>query len=95
MMIVKKNNQKYMLLSRSYGRHNSSQLDVYKYDEEVRDYNGLEIKVIDLPPMLEQISMQKRDLYLLFESGANKYADCEEIIDVIPIIDIDELLKNS
>lgn len=93
MTLYKKDNQEYLILSKSYGRHNSSQIYVYHYDEEIVDYNNLEIKVIDLPPMLEQISLNNNKLYLLFESGANKYYDCEEKLDVIPVIDIDELLR--
>lgn len=89
---VEKDNEKYMLLSRSYGRHNSSQLYIYNYEDDIIDYNNLEIKMVDLPPMLEQISVDNNNLYLLFESGATKYWDCEEKLKVIPIINLEELL---
>lgn len=88
-------NKKYMLLSKSYGRRNSSQLVIYNYDENVIDYNGLELKTLELPPMLEQISIDKNFLYLLFESGASKYADCLEKMDVIPIIGINDILSKN
>lgn len=90
---VEKDNQKYMLLSRSYGRSNSSQLFIYIYDENILDYNGLEIKMMEYPPMLEQISIDKNYLYLLFESGATKYDNCMEKMKVIPIIGLNEVLS--
>lgn len=93
MTFLEKDNHKYMLLSRSYGRGNSSQIYVYNSDENILDYNGLEIKVLEYPPMLEQISINNNYLYLLFESGATKYDNCLEKVKVIPIIDINEVLS--
>ena len=90
---VEKDNEKYMLLSRSYGRGNSSQMYVYNYDDSIVDYNGLEIKMMEYPPMLEQINIDKKYLYLLFESGATKYDDCLEKMKVIPIINVNEVLN--
>lgn len=93
MTFLEKDNEKYMLLSRSYGRGNSSQMYVYNYDDSIVDYNGLEIKMMEYPPMLEQINIDKKYLYLLFESGATKYDDCLEKMKVIPIINVNEVLN--
>lgn len=90
---VEHDNKKYMLISRSYGRCNPSQIYVYNYDEVITDYNGLEIKRLDYPPMLEQISVDKSHLYLLFESGATKYENGIERMRVIPIINVNEVLN--
>lgn len=90
----KKGNEKYMILSRSYGRHSSSSLLMYRYDEKVLDYtlNSVIKNSIKLPPMLEQVSM-KNSLYTIFESNASKYDNCSEKIGSICLLDIDKVLN--
>ncbi len=83
-----KDNKKYMLLSQSYNRKNPSYLYAYEYDENKKIYNNTEIKKIKIPPMLEQISIANKQIYLLFESNAQKYWNCPEKIEFILGIDL-------
>ncbi|HBA37774.1 MAG TPA: hypothetical protein DCY94_03540 [Firmicutes bacterium] len=87
-------NSKYMFLSRSYGRHNSSLLEVYSYRDDIVDFtdSDLEVAVLKLPPMLEQIQVYESKIYTLFESSALKYENCREKIERICILDINKVL---
>ena len=75
----------YLGLSISYGRKNNSQIRCYKLDDyyapKFRE-NGLPqiwlesaYRIITLPPMLEQITVQGVFVYAIFESGAKPYVD--------------------
>jgi hypothetical protein len=88
------NNQKYLLISRSFGRYNNSSMVIYKFDENITDYRSTSssIKVMKLPPMLEQISIYNNELFILFESSAKKYVDSPLNIDSIFILDIKGLI---
>lgn len=83
--------QKYMLLSTSYSRYNTSNLMIFSYNENQTEYKETD-KNLECPPMLEQIIKEGNNLYLLFESAAKKYNNCPEIIEYICIIDIKELI---
>lgn len=89
--LFEKDNDLYMLLSRSYGRNRDSYIEVYKYSDDVKDYNK-SIKTITLPPMIEQITLENNKLYAIFESNALKYIECENKIDDIIIFDINKIL---
>lgn len=92
-VFVEYNERKYMLLSQSYRRRNSSYLYVYQYDESKEKYSGMELKKIEIPPMLEQISVYNNSVYLLFESNASKYWNCPEKIEFIITINLLDLLN--
>ena len=89
------NNQIYLLLSISYGRNNSSYLHIYKYDEKITNYSNPNLFKLtyELPPLLEQITIKEKWLYALFESNAPKYSNCQNIINHIPVFDMNFLLK--
>lgn len=82
-LFMKENNKTYMILSNSYGRRKPSYINVYKYNDEIKNYNGLEILKIKAPPMLEQINIYNKSLYFLFESNATKYWNCPEKVEYI------------
>lgn len=86
-----RDNQDYMIISQSFGRNNDSNLIVFKYEENVRDYN--EGKSIKLPPLLEQNAVYGKDLYIIFESGAKKYRDGKSKIDCVCVLDIEKILE--
>ena len=87
------NNEKYMLFSNSFNRRTTSYLETYKYDENVDDYNGLNIKRISMPPMSEQVTVKDEYAFIIFESGANKYYNALDKIKYICILDINKLLE--
>lgn len=92
-LFVEHEKNKYMILSRSYGRSKYSYLDIYLYDDTIKSYNGLEIKRIKCPPMLEQININESKVYLLFESNAYKYWNSPEKIENVLSLNVDELLS--
>ncbi len=91
----KKSDIYFMILSRSYGRHNSSYLNVFEFDENIEDYTSSDIIKLSLklPPMLEQVSM-KSELYSIFESNAKKYNNCLEKIGNICILNVEDLIES-
>ena len=91
---IKKDDEKYMLLSRSYGRNNPSLLEIYQYDKENDNYNKY-LKSLVLPPMLEQISIANNKLLAIFESNALKYSECKDKINDIIVFDLNKILFNS
>lgn len=90
----KHDNQKYMVLSRSLGRNNNSHLEVFRFDENIRDYtdSSLEKVSLELPPMLEQNAIYDDKVYMIFESNAKKYEDCLVKIDRILVLDLGKIL---
>ena len=86
------NNKTYLFISRSYGRRNSSKLNIYNYDDNKREYLSRD-KIITLPPMLEQITTLNKELVLLFESNAFKYRNtCKYVIENLVSLDIIKLI---
>lgn len=86
---------KYMILSRSYGRKNDSQILMYKYKEAKKEYVQEESLIkLDTPPLLEQINVGEKGLYAIFESPASKYADCQTIISNVLLIDVEKLIAS-
>ncbi len=88
---IEYNQKKYMVLSQSYRRRNPSYLYLYEYDENKKNYSNTEIKKIEVPPMLEQISISESAIYLLFESSASKYWDCPEKVEFVISIKANKL----
>lgn len=87
------NDKKYLFISRSYGRRNSSNINIYEYETNKKEYIAKE-KMIKLPPMLEQITTYDKELVLLFESSAFKYrSTCKYIVDNLVSLNIEKLLK--
>lgn len=89
------NEDVYLICSRSYTRKSDSQIVVYLYDKNQRDYSKEQYSFI-LPPMLEQISIDsKKNTMLLFESCANKYkADVKVVIDKISTLNTAVLIDD-
>lgn len=87
------NNKTYLFISRSYGRRNSSKLNIYNYNDNKREYLSRD-KIITLPPMLEQITTLNKELVLLFESNAFKYRNtCKYVIENLVSLDIERLIE--
>lgn len=92
----KKNNKEYMLMSRSYGQHIPSLLQVFKYDDDIKDYtkNGISTVIVKMPPMMEQVVSRNNQLYTLYESNAKIYNyRQDDDFDSIPVVEVDELVK--
>ena len=82
-----------MIISSSYGRRKNSYLLVFDYDENKKEYLKPN-KKYKFPPMLEQITEENSNLYLLFESSSNKYRDtCKYVVNELPIMDIDKIIN--
>lgn len=87
----------FLLLSCSFGRKNKSHIRVYKYDEKTSDYTKAvkgELSY-EFPPLLEQVTLNGRSAYAIFESGAKKYRDSYDPVFSIAILDIDELIDQN
>lgn len=87
----------YILLSCSFGRKNHSHIRIYKYDEKIRDYDSKNIKTLsyEFPPLLEQIALNGKSVYALFESGAEKYRDSVDPIHSIVILDVEQIIDRN
>lgn len=84
----------YLLLSRSYGKHASSVIQIFKYDEQVTDYTkDVPYIYYKAPSMLEQITADEESLYTVYESAATKYQNGKEQIDTLHIFDLPKLTK--
>lgn len=79
----------YLLLSRSFGRKNKSRIIIYDLEKNLKKINTFK-----LPPMLEQIVVNKNnEVMLLFESGALKYRHtCKHVIDSVLCVDINKFI---
>ncbi len=73
--IYHKNDQDYLILSRSFGENNPSILQIYKYQEDIDDYTNPQIKSVcyKTDAMMEQIIIDNDYLYAVFESSAYPY----------------------
>lgn len=63
----------YILFSRSCGKKYSSIVQVCEFSDEIIDFRGVPSHVFEAPKMLEQVSIDGNDLYVLNESQAKKY----------------------
>ena len=72
-----KDDNTYMILSRSCGPKVQSVLQIYKYDENIKDYTSplINTKAFTYPPMIEQITSTGDSLYSLYESQAKPYTN--------------------
>ena len=90
------NDKEYILFSRSYGRDCSSILQIFRYDENIKDYRDdkLVSTSLKLSPMLEQIVAKDNQIYALFESNSKVYTKKQkDSFDSIPVIDANSLVK--
>ena len=87
-----KKDKTYLFISKSYGRKSNSDINIYDFSYENKEYLSKE-KSIKLPPMLEQITTDENELVLLFESSAFKYrTTCKYIVDELVTLDINKLV---
>lgn len=88
----RKDDCKYLIASNSFGRFNKSKLKIFKYDEEVTDYSNQEFNSYDMPPMIEQIAVNKNNnLITIYESNAHKYKVLGKKRDDVIIFDISNI----
>lgn len=80
-------NNKYLLVSSSFGSISNSLITIYRYDKE---YNLELVKAIKLPPMLEQIYLDDNKLICLFE--INSYIKKDKYDDIL-ILDLSSILR--
>lgn len=89
----KKDNSKYLILSRSYGRNRDSYIEIYQYKEDIKDYTIIKKISLVLPPMLEQISSYNDKLYIIFESNAKKYQNSFHKVENICVLSFNKTKK--
>lgn len=86
--------EKYMILSRSFGRQNDSEILVYRYKENMHTYSEQKTRIaLAAPPLLEQISVHGGSLYAIFESSSKKYHNSKVVIPNILILDTEAILS--
>lgn len=85
-----------ILMSQSYG-HQSSKLYVFKLSNRTDAYaKKRALKIIKLPPMMEQIGNENGQLYAVFKSGGRRYRDRYGVgVDRILTFDLAPLLNNE
>lgn len=90
-----KDNENYILLSRSYGRNIPSLLQIFKYSDDIEDYNNPDLRSVSFmaPEMMEQITICDEEAYTIFESGALPYKEKNETVDNICVLDANLLIK--
>lgn len=83
-----KDDNAYIIFSRSYGQNVPSILQMFKYNHSIDDYrdSNLSSVCLEYPPMLEQSIVLNDDLYSVFESSAMPYTnnrtDTKNIIEL-------------
>ena len=89
-----KDDNKYILFSRSFGKDSPSILQIFKYDEDIKDYslNLINSVSYEMPAMMEEIVVKNDELYVLYESAALPY-NKDGSKDKIDILDMNLLLK--
>jgi len=86
-----RDNKTYLITSNSYNRFEKSKLKIYEYDESIEDYSHKSIKVYEMPPMSEQVSIYNNYGFLIFESGAKKYYNASDKVKNIIILDLNKI----
>lgn len=91
--LYEKDNDIYMLVSISFGRYKKSILRVLKYQENIKSYLEVSYKDIDMPPMMEQIIVNKNNkLMTLYESNGKKYKTLFNRNKDVCIVDINKII---
>lgn len=88
--------EKFIIFSRSYGNNVPSLLQIFKYDENIKDYSdgNLESVVVRMPSMIEQIYYEDTSLYAVYESAAKPYESHNiENKETIDKLNIEEAVK--
>ena len=90
-----KDDDTYMILSRSCGSKHSSTLQVFKYSESISDYTKpvINSKRFEFPPMIEQITINGDRLYSLYESQSSPYNNRTKKNKTLQLTRIDDLFK--
>lgn len=87
----------YIIFSRSFGKNMPSILQIYKYDENILDYNDPSLKyvTIEAPNMIEQTTVINDSLYSIYESCALPYKNNNiDLMANLSITDLDTAVKN-
>lgn len=73
--IYHKDDQDYIIFSRSFGENIPSVLQIYKYQEDIDDYTNSKLNSVcyKTDAMMEQIIIDNNTLYALFESSSYPY----------------------
>ena len=87
----------YLAVTTSYGRSNDSTLYIYDATnlQTVGAMGNIQLPEYNkyvLPPMAEEICVEKNDIYFLFESASTAYSfvednKCDDVVDTICILD--------
>lgn len=62
-----------MYVSRSWGRYNLSEVNIYKYDEDIDDYTVVDNENYVTPSLQQQLFVVDDSMYILYESNSNKF----------------------
>lgn len=89
----KKANDIYIIFSRSYGEKIPSVLQIFKYNEDVTNYNDTSLNYVCLecPSMLEQTAILDNYIYSVYESAAFPYKSADSTNN-LTVVDVDIVL---
>ncbi len=90
-----KDDETYMILSRSCGPKDASTLQIFKYNEKTNDYTQpvINSRRFAFPPMIEQITISGDRLYSLYESQSNPYEKKTKKEKTLQLTRINDLFK--
>ncbi len=86
----------YILFSKSYGKWASSQLEIYRYDQEIDDYTDSNLTSVsfEYPSMMEQNFILGNNIYSLYESCARPYSRGNDYdTECVTVTDVRKLVK--
>ena len=87
-----KEDKVYMITSNSYNRYDKATINVFLYQDDIKNYSDKKLNSIVIPPMSEQISIYERLGFIIFESGAKKYKDSNDKVKYICIFNVDKII---
>lgn len=88
-------NKEYIIFSRSFGAGTPSVLQIFEYNSDFSKYDDkLNYVAIEVPSMIEQITIDNNYLYAIYESAAKPYVQkCSDAKNNIDKIYVDEAIK--
>ena len=87
------NDEEYMLVSTSIGESNKSKMILTKFNEEKHDFRNNNLYELEMPNMLEQLTIYDDKLYTVYESNSLKYNSGVRHSGDILIEDINDNIK--
>lgn len=84
----------YIIFSRSFSTEINSVLQVFHYNEEIDNFRNCVSVCLELPAMMEQVTVKNSKLVALFESSAKPYKNKVKVMEEELLnIEVDDAIK--